>query len=102
MRNSVEARAKEVVRPRLSLSPAFESSFPSIRVQDDGEGMTEKDFTSGGGIWVHVEKREERRFVGVDRGRERASGDRDEEDECETLPSARTFSAILSTLLGTV
>ena len=97
VRNSVEARAKEVACDLVfSLSSASESSFPSIRVQDDGEGMTEKDLHLVGESGC-TSKRGKRgdslaSIVGASERVEIVT----RKMECETSPSARTFSAILS------
>ncbi len=96
VRNSVEARAKEVQCDLVFSSSASESSFPSIRVQDDGEGMTEKDLHLVGEFGC-TSKRGKRgdslaSIVGASERVEIVT----RKMECETSPSTRTFSAILS------
>ena len=80
MRNSVEARAKEVACDSSSCRRLRESPFPSIRVQDDGEGMTEKDLHLVGEFGCTSKPREEW-SVGGDCAVERESADRDQEED---------------------
>jgi len=55
---------------------AFLDTSPRRRLRDDGEG-----FTFGRRIRVHVEAREARGVVSVDRGESVARADRDEEED---------------------
>ena len=86
MTNSVEARRERSVVRTLLFVFVFPGSakvfLPSMRVRDDGEGMTEKRFTFGWRVWVHVEAREEWSVFGGDRAQLSVeSADRDQEED---------------------